>query len=175
MSILFKCVLKFLFLLLYSNYLSIREGLKIPANVVDQLITGAQSDIRQVLNMLSTWKLSSNTMDFDESKNLVKMNEKYQILSPFDIASKVLGPYLFSSTARETLGEKMEYYFQDHSFVPLFIQENYLKPTPSKLKNLDGPEKQLKELELMDKAASSISDGDLVDALIHGYVRMHII
>lgn len=44
--------------------------MKIPANVMDQLINGTQSDIRQVLNMLSTWKLSSNTMDFDEGKNL---------------------------------------------------------------------------------------------------------
>lgn len=47
-----------------------REKLKIPANVVDQLVAGAQSDIRQVLNMLSTWKLSSNSIDFDEGKAL---------------------------------------------------------------------------------------------------------
>ena len=44
--------------------------MKVPANVIDQLITGSQSDIRQVLNMLSTWKLSSDTMDFDEGKTL---------------------------------------------------------------------------------------------------------
>ena len=35
---------------------------------------------------------------------------------------------------------------------------------------MDGPEKTMKELQLMDRAASSISDGDLVDALIHGCV-----
>jgi replication factor C subunit 1 len=115
--------------------------MKIPGNVIDQLITGAQSDIRQVLNMLSTWRLSSDTMDFDEGKQLyvsyfdfsrqdcrlinlrsAKMNEKYSIMSPFDITSKILGPYLFSPTSRETLGDKMELYFQDHSFMPLFIQ-----------------------------------------------------
>jgi hypothetical protein len=44
--------------------------MKVPANVVDQLIVGSQSDIRQVLNMLSTWRLSSNTMTFDEGKEL---------------------------------------------------------------------------------------------------------
>ena len=44
--------------------------MKVPANVIDQLVTGAQSDIRQVLNMLSTWKLSHDAMDFDESKHL---------------------------------------------------------------------------------------------------------
>lgn len=44
--------------------------MKIPANVLDQLVTGSQSDIRQVLNMLSTWKLSSDSMDFDQGKDL---------------------------------------------------------------------------------------------------------
>jgi replication factor C subunit 1 len=115
-----------------------------------------------------------------------KMNEKYSIMSPFDITNKMLGPYLFSATARETLGDKMELYFHDHSFMPLFIQasidssallsvkliqpyqENYLKTQPARLRNLEGPDKALRELELMDKAASSISDGDLVDTLIHG-------
>lgn len=48
------------------------------------------------------------------------------------------------------------------------MQENYLKTQPSRAKNGEGPEKTLKHLELMDKAASSLSDGDLVDALIHG-------
>jgi replication-associated recombination protein RarA len=48
----------------------LREKLNIPANVLEQLIQGAQSDIRQVLNMLSTWKLSRGDMSFDESKSL---------------------------------------------------------------------------------------------------------
>ena len=47
-----------------------REKMKVPANVVDQLVEGTQADIRQVLNMLSTWKLSSDTMGFDDSKAL---------------------------------------------------------------------------------------------------------
>ncbi|KAI0788071.1 replication factor RFC1 C terminal domain-containing protein [Fomes fomentarius] len=145
-----------------------KEKLKIPANVVDQLIQGAQSDIRQVLNMLSTWKLSNTTMDFDEGKTLVQMNEKYSVMTPFGVLNKMLGPQMFSPTSRETLGDKIELYFHDPSFVPLFMQENYLKTTPSKLRNIDGPEKMLKHLELMDKAAQSLSDGDLVDSLIHG-------
>ncbi|CCM04947.1 uncharacterized protein FIBRA_07144 [Fibroporia radiculosa] len=158
-----------------SRILSIafKEKMKVPANVIDQLIEGAQSDIRQVLNMLSTWKLSSDTMDFDEGKALAKMNEKYAIMTPFNVTNKLLGPYLFSPTARETLNDKMELYFHDHSFIPLFIQptvsqENYLKTQPTKVKTLEGPEKILRQLSLMDKAASSLSDGDLVDSLIHG-------
>ncbi|KAI6149861.1 replication factor RFC1 C terminal domain-containing protein [Pisolithus tinctorius] len=145
-----------------------KEKMQIPANVVDQLIEGAQSDIRQILNMLSTWRLSSDTMTFDEGKDLAKMNEKYTILTPFDVTNKMLGPYLFSRTSRETLNDKMELYFHDHSFVPLFIQENYLKTQPARVRDLEGPPKALKQLQLMDKAASSISDSDLVDVLIHG-------
>ncbi|KAI0054114.1 DNA replication factor C large subunit [Auriscalpium vulgare] len=148
--------------------IAFKEKMKIPANVVDELINGVNSDIRQVLNMLSTWKLSSSTMDFDEGKTLAKMNEKYSVMTPFNIIQKIMGPYLFSATARETLNEKMELYFHDYSFVPLFVQENYLKTNPARVRGLDGPPQLLKQLELMDQAASSISDGDLVDALIHG-------
>lgn len=47
-------------------------------------------------------------------------------------------------------------------------QENYLKTEPAKARNATGPEKVLQHLRLMDRAATSISDGDLVDSLIHG-------
>lgn len=112
--------------------------MKIPAVVVDELITGSQSDIRQILTMLSTWKLSRNDMNFDEGKELyvvlrvvysisdaqyrVRVNEKYSIMTPFAATNKMLGPYLFSKTCRETLNEKIEYYFHDPAFMPLFIQ-----------------------------------------------------
>lgn len=52
------------------NILYLREKMDVKPNVVDELIQGAQSDIRQIINMLSTWKLSNNSMDFDEGKNL---------------------------------------------------------------------------------------------------------
>lgn len=47
-----------------------REKIKFAPNVIDSLIEGANSDIRQVLNMLSTWKLSHDAMDFDQGKEL---------------------------------------------------------------------------------------------------------
>jgi replication factor C subunit 1 len=47
-----------------------KEKMQIPANVIDELVTGVGSDIRQVLNMLSTWKLHNDTMDYEEGKIL---------------------------------------------------------------------------------------------------------
>jgi replication factor C subunit 1 len=43
-------------------------------------------------------------------------------MTPFNVISKMFGPYMFSATCRETLGEKMEYYFHDHQFMGLFVQ-----------------------------------------------------
>lgn len=36
----------------------------------------------------------------------------------------------------------------------------------------EGPEADMKHLELLDKAASSISDGDMVDTMIHQYASV---
>lgn len=145
-----------------------KEKMRIPANVVDELITGVGSDIRQVLNMLSTWKLHNDSMDYEEGKMLAKASEKYSVLTPFNVVQKILGPYMFSPTSRDTLNDKIELYFHDYSFVPLFIQENYLKTNSSRIRDLEGPRKTLKQLKLMEKASESISDGDLIDSLIHG-------
>jgi replication factor C subunit 1 len=50
--------------------IAFREKMSLPANVIDQLVEGTRSDIRQVINMLSTFKTTASTMSFDESKDL---------------------------------------------------------------------------------------------------------
>ena len=52
----------------------------------------------------------------------VKMNEKYTVMTPFGVLNKMFGPQMFSPTSRETLNDKIEMYFHDPSFVPLFVQ-----------------------------------------------------
>ena len=44
--------------------------MKIDRTVADQLVAGTQSDIRQMINIMSTWSLSNKTMTFDETKRL---------------------------------------------------------------------------------------------------------
>ena len=55
-----------------------REGLKLDGKVVDQLVQGSQSDIRQIVNMLATYKLGAKAMDYDESKKLYVVSDYYQ-------------------------------------------------------------------------------------------------
>jgi len=52
----------------------------------------------------------------------VRVNEKNTILTPFTIIDKLCSPYSFARTSKDTLADKMELYFHDFSFVPLFMQ-----------------------------------------------------
>ncbi|KAK9474241.1 replication factor RFC1 C terminal domain-containing protein, partial [Dipodascopsis tothii] len=153
-----------------SRILSIayKEGLKIPTQVIDQLVQSAHSDIRQIINLLSTYRLSSTEMTFEDGKAISKAWQKHVVMKPFDIVGTLLGGSLFAPDSRATMNDKIELYFNDHDFSPLMIQENYTKTGPQLARNYSGREQALKHLELLDRAASSISDGDLVDRMIHG-------
>ncbi|KAI1825382.1 DNA replication factor C, large subunit [Xylaria intraflava] len=147
-----------------------REGLKLPPQVLDALIEGSNRDIRQIVNMLATIKLDQISMSFDQSKDMSKAWEKSIVLKPWDICQKMLAGGLFSPASKSTINDKIELYFNDHEFSYLMIQENYIRTKPAILGQYrdNKREHNLKLLELMDQAAESISDGDLVDRMIHG-------
>ncbi|KAF9180026.1 hypothetical protein BGZ51_006504 [Haplosporangium sp. Z 767] len=139
-----------------------KEGRKIPPNVLDKLVSGSQSDIRQVLNMLSTWSLTKQTMDYDEGSALSKASEKYVALNPFQIAEQLLVETHYRSLS---FADKFDTYFNDYQLAPLMIQENYVRMNPTEAR---GDNQGLEAIELMSKAADSLSDADLVDTMIHG-------
>ncbi|KAJ5175871.1 Replication factor C subunit 1 [Penicillium canariense] len=145
-----------------------REKIKIPPPVLDALIQGTHADIRQVINMLSAVKVDQSSMDFDKGKEMSKAWEKHIILKPWDITSRILSAQMFSPSSTASLNDKIELYFNDHEFSYLMLQENYLRTRPALATSYQGKEQNLKLLELADNAASSISDGDLVDRMIHG-------
>jgi replication factor C subunit 1 len=146
-----------------------REGLKLSMQVIDALIEGSNKDIRQIINMISTAKLDQTAMDFDQGKSMSKAWEKHVVLKPWDICHKLLGGGMFHPSSKATLNDKIELYFNDHEFSFLMIQENYLSTKPILANNAGSHrEQKLKELQLADQAAESISDGDLVDRMIHG-------
>ncbi|USW48066.1 Putative BRCT domain, AAA+ ATPase domain, ATPase, AAA-type, core, replication factor C subunit 1 [Septoria linicola] len=150
--------------------IAFREGMKLPTQVVNALIEGSGADIRQVINMVSQAKLDDQAMSFEDGKDMSKAWEKHTVLKPWDMVGKILGGGLFNEASRTTLNEKTELYFNDHEFAPLMLQENYLGTNPqrSNVFNAEPSKKRLAALELASKAADSISDGDLVDRMIHG-------
>ncbi|KAG9246891.1 replication factor RFC1 C terminal domain-containing protein [Calycina marina] len=147
----------------------LREGLKLPMPVIDALIEGSNKDIRQIINMIATAKLDQTAMDFDQGKSMTKAWEKHVVLKPWDICHKLLGGGMFAPNSKATLNDKIELYFNDHEFTPLMIQENYLSMKPMLLNSATSAKKhKLQTMRLFDQAAEAISDGDLVDRMIHG-------
>jgi replication factor C subunit 1 len=137
-------------------------------NVIDALIEGSNKDIRQIINMISTAKLDLTGMDFDQGKAMTKAWEKSVVLKPWDVCHKLLGGSMFAPSSKATLNDKIELYFNDHQLSFLMIAEHYLSTKPMRASGFSGREQNLKALELVDQAAESISDGDLVDRMIHG-------
>ena len=138
------------------------EGLVLKTNSLEELVASTHSDIRQILNILSSWKLNRDSLDFTEAKKLSANTKKDMELGPFEITSEFLGS---ASNARNSINQKLEHYFMDNSLVPLMIQENYLhcKPTPRN-QELKG----LSTMDLIASAAESLSQSDVLDSLIHG-------
>lgn len=154
-----------------SRMLSIafREGLRVPAEVMDQLILAAQGDLRLVTNMLSTWKLSQKTMSFDQGKAFGAMHQKPTMHTPFSLYSELMSPQRFGPLNKQSLNDKLDYYFQDHSIVPLMVAENYIKSLPAPVqKESAAPLREWKHLHAIAQASNSISDSDLIESLMRG-------
>lgn len=147
-----------------------REGLKLTPNAVDELVASTQNDIRQIINILSTYKLAQDDMDYDQAKKVGQANQKHSILGLFDIPVELLSAGAWNS---KNLSQKSEIYFHDYQLAHLMMYENYLKSSPTKA-NIDthsAKEKECKELDLLAQAAEAIADGDLVDSMIHGTIQ----
>ena len=140
-----------------------KEGLTIQPNVVGELVASTSGDIRQILNLLSTFRLRSNNLSFDQSKTMASTASKNLNLTPFDVIGKLLGVSSFRSLS---FSDKMDLYFQDYSLIPLFVQENYIKMIPSLApKNPSNPKLSNREqLKLLSQAADSICDADILES-----------
>ncbi|KAI9034373.1 putative DNA replication factor C subunit Rfc1 [Hyaloraphidium curvatum] len=146
--------------------IAMAEGLDIQGNTIEEIAKMSQSDIRQVLNMLSMYRLSKSKMTYDQGKELARAADKQPTWTIWDLV-----PKLFRAQEYEhaTLSDKMELYFYDYSFLPLMVQENYLRCTQPALarprpgQQVTNRQMEVRLMELLSQAADSISDGDLVD------------
>lgn len=135
-----------------------KEGLSIQTNAVEQIIQSTQSDIRQVLNSLATYRLNNSKMSYDDGKELAKKSEKDFAQNPFSLVQKFFN---FSDYRNSTFADRMDYFFEDYELMPLMIQENYLLVNPSSAR--DQGRRSVKGLNLISQAADSISYGDIVN------------
>lgn len=127
-----------------------KEKFNVDAQVLADVISSANQDIRLIINHLSM-------MVVDKSN--IAASRKFIKLGPWDVLRKV-----FSEEEHKTMSisNKCDLFFHDYSIAPLFVQENYLNVVPH---SPDMKNKQ-KKMEMFAKVADSISRGDLVDKII---------
>ncbi|XP_076402455.1 replication factor C subunit 1 isoform X2 [Peromyscus maniculatus bairdii] len=139
--------------------IAFKEGLKIPPPAMNEIILGANQDVRQVLHNMSMWCAQSKALTYDQAKADSQRAKKDIKLGPFDVARKVFAAG--EETAHMSLMDKSDLFFHDYSIAPLFVQENYLHVKP-----VAAGGDMKKHLMLISRAADSICDGDLVDSQI---------
>ncbi|KAM3831623.1 replication factor C subunit 1 isoform 2-T2 [Vipera latastei] len=139
--------------------IAFKEGLKIPPPAMNEIILGANQDIRQVLHNLSMWCARDKTLTYDGVKEDAGRAKKDIKLGPFDVVRKVFAKG--EEASHMSLIDKADLFFHDYSLGPLFVQENYIHVRPAAAGN-----NLTKELILLSKTADSICDGDLVDRQI---------
>ncbi|KAI8911656.1 replication factor RFC1 C terminal domain-containing protein [Gorgonomyces haynaldii] len=139
-----------------------QEGLQLSPNVISQLIASTGGDVRQILNLLSTYRIKNTSLTFDQSKQLAKQSQKNIAKSPFEVASQLFSKEYFRTAS---LTDRIDLFFQDFSLIPLFVQENYLKTSPAFGSAEKSKKAQAHNMNLLAKASDSISASNLLEAM----------
>lgn len=137
------------------------EGLDINDKAIELLITQSGNDIRQVITQLQVMLTTSKSLSFKDVKDKVKniSKDKNLMINNFQAAHKLLNSNEFRDMDYR---ERMDMFFIDYDFVPLLVQENYLKAFESNWGN------GMADLKRMANAASYISMSDTVQKRVRG-------
>ncbi|KAL3318620.1 replication factor C subunit 1 [Cichlidogyrus casuarinus] len=143
-----------------------REKCSISGSILNQIIESSNHDIRQTVNMVQLWCTNSGGSCEANEESLkagaLAARKDLQI-GPFEVIRKVFQPDLAGANGRTaTFPEMMDLFFQDYSFGPMFVQDNYLKVKPRHVK-----EGSLEHLQRLAEASNDIATGDIVSHKIH--------
>lgn len=101
-----------------------KEGVKLKPEALDEIATGANQDIRQVLHHLSILSSKEKNLSTEQAKLDAAKSKKDFKLGPWDVTKKV---FSIEEHQNMSMMDKAGLFFQDYSLGPLFVQENYLQ------------------------------------------------
>ena len=130
-----------------------QEGIQMNEAAMEALIETTNNDIRLIINQLQMRRLTKQSFAYDDIKSLAKKDID---MGPFTAVDKLCAP----DANRLTVTERLNLVFQDSDIIPLFIQENYVQYRPYAAKN------DVERLQLLSAAATSISEGDVMNKSI---------
>lgn len=136
-------------------YIAKREGFHaIDSQTAERLAEGCHGDIRQMINLLQTWRSSSTSLSFSDVRTRLETEGKtFEQLNIFE----VFPSYFASSGQKNTVANRMDNFYLDSDLMPLFVAENYLNTRGARLSG---------DMKAAADAAEAISDGDLCNSLV---------
>lgn len=127
-----------------------------------KLAEGCNGDIRQMINLLQTWRVASPSLSFMQVKERLDVEGKTVMQkSTFELARTFFMPGGDGSV--NSLAARTENYFADSDLMPLFVQENYISTVAGS-----------QCLETLADAAESIAEGDLCNTMVRREQRWEL-
>lgn len=115
-----------------------------PNTVLEQIVEGADCDIRQTIN-----QLEGDSFDWKSTILSYEKKDRSTMLTPFDACRLLMAP-----PPNMSLNDRLDLFFVDYDLIPLLVQQNYPKCfTP-------------KEINGACKSAAFISQADCVSRAI---------
>lgn len=127
-----------------------REGCRlINKQTFEKIAESCYGDIRQMINLLQSWRSSSSSLSFaDVKQRLGNEGKTFENISVFEVAHS-----LFRSGVN--IASRLDSYFIDSDLTPLFVQEGYVHLAAA-----------AESMATLAEAAKSVSDGDLCSAVL---------
>lgn len=127
------------------------EGSYLPDTVLTEICIKCNQDMRYILNTMQRNKDIKNTKELDVQHKDIARNT-------FEVVAQMFKPL--------PIKKKIELFFEDYSFIPLFIHDMYIKAETFEW----GKKKINKDvtLEKVCVASEHISFADVIDSQIHG-------
>nr|CAD7453506.1 unnamed protein product [Timema tahoe] len=104
-----------------------KEGVGVTADILNDIITASNQDIRQVLHHLSVFSALNKKLSGEQTKVDAKNGQKILKLGPWDVLRKVFSA---EEHKKMSLQDRSDLFFQDYNIGPLFVQDNYLNVKP---------------------------------------------
>lgn len=112
----------------YCSTIVCRENMSIQPQALTELILGSDQDIRQVINRLQMLAITKQKFKSEEMEKVNQILYKDSTQNVFESIRKLMS---YSEAPKLSVNQKMDLFFVDYSFTPLFMQENYHMCTPA--------------------------------------------
>ncbi|KAI7825603.1 hypothetical protein BX661DRAFT_184881 [Kickxella alabastrina] len=126
------------------------KNLRLEPNALVQMVQSTHNDIRQIINLMSSYALSSSSMSYLQSKAFTTLNRKEVAIGPFDVIGKFMNR---GENASLSFSDKLDLYYNDFSIIPLFARR---------------ASNALETLDCLSNAADFIAEADIVETKLRG-------